>query len=524
MKIRLLLLAILLLLKVSTQAQTTYTDNGSNLSYNLGENESLVITSGIFSGQITQLPASATIVVEEGATFAPTFIANAAGLIKNNGIIEFNQTHSLLAGFAIMNQGTAKLWIRATQAIAGAISITTLPSATLQASVPFNLPAGSTFSNDGIAMFEQDFTIGTVSTFSNDGVMNVHGNLSIAGIMYNSGILKVYGHSVLEADAKVINKCTFLSQLSLTNSCTKFENYGYIQVFGSESTFINQEEFFNDAKGVLELVNFENHSIVSGGGKFHATGTTSNFGSFGYDGGSILFYDATSSNEQLFDNQTMAAHVSVYREEIGANDTTYISTNCNKIAFPSSPNTALPVILDKFSVSNQDCTPFLEWTTLQEINSAYFEVERKLNTESHFQAVAKVNAQGSSAVESRYEFRDESIPNGLYQYRLKMVDLDGNTSYSRVNSLTLFCGSTSEINVYPNPSQGELNITMNTNDDDLYQVAVFDMFGRRQYTGTFDFNNGLNTIRLDLAHLPSGNYNVMVTNSIQTNYVKFSKY
>ena len=388
-----------------------------------------------------------------------------------------------------------------------------------------SLPAGSTFSNDGIALFQSSFSIGATSTLSNDGVMTVNSNFTTSGIMYNSGILKVYGQTNLEADARVINKCTFLSKESLTNNSTKFENYGYIQVFGIESTnaFVNNQEFFNDAKGVLEIVNFQNNAVVTGGGKFHVTGTTTNNGSFGFDGGSILFYDATATGNQLFDNQTIAPHISVYREEIGANDTTYISANCNKIAFPIAPNAPLPVVLDQFTASNKDCTPTLEWSTLQEMNSSYFEVERKSSTENQFTTIGKVDAQINSSLKTNYSFSDQKLENGLYHYRLKMVDLDGNFSYSRVTSLNMFCGNTSEINVYPNPSQGELNITLNTNYDDIYQVAVVDMMGRYHVQGTYDFTNGLNTIKLNLTSLPTGNYNVVITNNITTQRVKLTK-
>lgn len=527
MKSHILLLILLLGFAFSGMAQATYTytDNGSGATYTLAANESLLIESGVFTGTIQQLPASATIYIASGATFAPTALLNASGLLKNNGTILFNQTHSLNNGFSIINEINAELSINAVQAMTGSISITNLKSSLIRCHVDLTLAAGSTFSNDGIANFQESFSIGATSTLSNDGVMTVNNNFTTSGIMYNSGILKVYGQAQLEADARVINKCTFLCKQNLTNNSAKFENYGYIQVFGTESnySFVNNQEFFNDAKGVLELVNFENNSVVSGGGKFHVSGTSSNNGSFGYDGGSILFYDATIIGTQMFDNQVVAPHVSVYREEIGANDTTYISANCNKIAFPIAPNAPLPVVLDQFTASNKDCTPTLEWSTLQEINSSYFEIERKSSTENQFTTLGKVNAQINSALKTDYTYADQKLENGLYHYRLKMVDLDGNFSYSRVTSLNMFCGNTSEINVYPNPSQGEVNITLQTNDDDVYQVALVDMMGRSHFQGTYDFSNGLNTIKLNLGSLPTGNYNVVITNTITTQRVKLTK-
>lgn len=508
---------------VNAQQSYTYVDNGTSSTYTLGENETLLIASGTFEGSVSNFPSSAIIIVAAGATFSPTTFSNVQGLIQNKGTIYFTQTHNFLENFSVINEDNAKITISANQVFSGSANITNLKSGIFSCSSNLNLPAGSTFANEGIAKLESGFNIGNSSTYSNDGVMSIGGDFITSGIAYNGGILKVYGSSTLESNSQVINKCTFLCKGSFSNNSSKFENYGYIDIFG-ESTFINNQPFFNDAKGTLQLSNFENNSEVTGGGQFHVSGSSINNGSFGFDGGSILFYDFTQNGNQLFDIQTIPPHVSVYREEIGANDTTYVSANCNKIAFPLAPNAALPVILEKFTASNRNCIPVLEWTTTQEINSAYFEIERKAQADNEFTKVGKMNASINSSGLSKYEFMDESIPNGFYQYRLKMVDLDGNITYSRVATVQMFCGSENTVNVFPNPCLNELNIAFTSNDDDSYQVCIYDVFGRSFIQKTYDFNTGFNAIKLNINQLPSGNYFVLLTNSIKTDKIKFCKF
>jgi hypothetical protein len=58
------------------------------------------------------------------------------------------------------------------------------------------------------------------------------------------------------------------------------------------------------------------------------------------------------------------------------------------MAFPLSPNATLPVILNSINAVNRECTPVIEWSTSQEINSNYFEIERKAEQENGFKKVS----------------------------------------------------------------------------------------------------------------------------------------
>jgi hypothetical protein len=522
------LLTILFAAQSFGQQACTYSDLGTNATYTLADNEVLCITAGTFTGVIQSLPNNASIQIAQGATFNPSAIFNASGLIKNSGTVLFNSTNSLADGFSIVNDSAALVEINVAQSLGGAFNLTNDRDGDVLINTSLTLQNGSNFSNEGIVRCNASFSADNSTVFGNDGVMFVYGNFSVSGIAYNGGIMKVFGYSTMDNSSTFINKCTFLSENTITNNSSKFENYGYIQVFSSDSTnasnrLVNNKEFYNDENAIVQTTMFDNNANVIGGGTFIALGETQNNGSFGYDGGGINFYDASPTGNQFFDEQSIQPHVSVSRLSVGSFDTNYISTNCNKMAFPLSPNATLPVILNSINAVNRECTPVIEWSTSQEINSNYFEIERKAEQENGFKKVGTVQSQVNSSIATNYTFNDEHLENGKYQYRLKMIDLDGQFSYSRVVSLNMFCGSETSVNLYPNPSNSSINITMNTNDNDTYNVIIVDMMGRRLYQSVFDFNSGMNTIQLPVHYLANGQYSVMITNSIKSETIKFTK-
>jgi len=108
---------------------------------------------------------------------------------------------------------------------------------------------------------------------------------------------------------------------------------------------------------------------------------------------------------------------------------------------------ALPVELVSFRIVDRK----LIWTTATETNNFGFEVQRRSETEQHFQRVAFIPGAGTTLVPQHYEY-DESDIFGVYFYRLKQIDTDGTFSFSdilkaafsEVNSFELYTN-------YPNP-------------------------------------------------------------------------
>ncbi len=116
---------------------------------------------------------------------------------------------------------------------------------------------------------------------------------------------------------------------------------------------------------------------------------------------------------------------------------------------------SLPVELTAFKAEATDQQQTqLTWSTSQELNSAYFSVERSKDGKS-FEAIKTVNAQGQSNVTKNYSYLDTNPTYGVNYYRLKQIDTDGTIHSLRMVSVVIDSPENRLHAVYPNPSRGE---------------------------------------------------------------------
>jgi hypothetical protein len=113
-----------------------------------------------------------------------------------------------------------------------------------------------------------------------------------------------------------------------------------------------------------------------------------------------------------------------------------------QVAGSISVSSLLPVTLTGFTVSEQNNTNILEWTTTTENNAAGFSIERS-NDGINFTAIGWVNSINGGTVINHYSYTDKQAGSGKNYYRLKVSDLNGNTgstaaiSISAVNNIGL---------------------------------------------------------------------------------------
>lgn len=98
--------------------------------------------------------------------------------------------------------------------------------------------------------------------------------------------------------------------------------------------------------------------------------------------------------------------------------------------FSTALNDLLPVRFERFEVRPEQCHVQLHWITTEEINAAYFVVQRSSDGIS-FDNIGRINAMGSSNVRQEYTFLD-SVPGRQNYYRLKQLDSDGTYTLTRI--------------------------------------------------------------------------------------------
>ncbi len=159
---------------------------------------------------------------------------------------------------------------------------------------------------------------------------------------------------------------------------------------------------------------------------------------------------------------------------------------------------ATPITLSSFSYAINNKKVNLSWETVTEINNSYFSIEKSSNG-TNFQSIGTINGAGTSNSPKQYTFTDDK-PNYINQYRLKQVDLDGRSTYSKI--LFVKVQQASPVSITGNPVKKQLQVHISLETNKATSLNIFDFMGRKikAYSPISGFQN------LDVSALPSGKY------------------
>ena len=191
-------------------------------------------------------------------------------------------------------------------------------------------------------------------------------------------------------------------------------------------------------------------------------------------------------------------HNSTYAFNLELTDTASYGSNRFRVVIRQDP--ALAIHLLNFTAAKASNGAQLVWKTENEQNYTNFTVERSTDNGKTFQVLGGL----SSAGQGSYSFLDKDPQITVDQYRLKIEDLDGTISYSKViplmySSLSNSIAS-SGITIYPNPATSNVNLyIVNTaatsaNNNVTYNITVVNS------TGTI--------IKTDVSSKPTWQYSV----------------
>lgn len=143
----------------------------------------------------------------------------------------------------------------------------------------------------------------------------------------------------------------------------------------------------------------------------------------------------------------------------------------------------------------------LNWSTVQEINNAYFDVERSADG-LHFEAIGQVQGQGDDPNGHQYRFEDPLAPQEATFYRLRQVDFDGAFSFSNIVRVN----ESSDGNwllVAPQPADQYLELSNFFPGSEAVRGTLFDVQGR----AIQEFEAAPSSVlRLSTGDLPTGWY------------------
>lgn len=136
------------------------------------------------------------------------------------------------------------------------------------------------------------------------------------------------------------------------------------------------------------------------------------------------------------------------------------------------PITPLPVQLVNFTGKEIKQGILLEWTTMSEINNQMFEIERSADA-INFEKIGYVNGNGNSNTEINYSLVDKNVSNGIYYYRLRQIDFDGQSHISNIIAVWINQLNQDNFSVYRN-GQKEICVSGNTENIDLFTILSVD--------------------------------------------------
>ena len=148
----------------------------------------------------------------------------------------------------------------------------------------------------------------------------------------------------------------------------------------------------------------------------------------------------------------------------------------NAVMEISSP--IVPVELVSFNYELLNGAVKLNWTTATEINNLGFEVLRRINNEDVWEKIGFVPGSGTTTEYRSYNFLDEKVTQGSYNYRLKQVDFNGQYEYS--NEVEVELSSPDKYSLeqnYPNPFNPSTVIQFTIGSKQFVQLKVFDVLG-----------------------------------------------
>lgn len=173
---------------------------------------------------------------------------------------------------------------------------------------------------------------------------------------------------------------------------------------------------------------------------------------------------------------------------------------------------SLPVKYKSFEASRENASMVaLKWTTTMEQNNTGFEIQRKDGAGAFhtIQFVQSKSKDGNSGSDLSYSVKDPNVFEGMTQYRIVQIDLDGRRALSSIAVVNGKQGTGTKVVIYPNPAMNG-NATIVFNNNDRKEIYISDMSGRIVKTAS-----NLTTNSYQVTGLKSGMYIVKVVNSMK---------
>jgi len=229
---------------------------------------------------------------------------------------------------------------------------------------------------------------------------------------------------------------------------------------------------------------------------------------------SIACYVGVSANAQI-NAGILPAGTTVYVAIDGL-----LGTNCD-YGIRAINALVLSATLKYFTVWKNKEENIIQWISLNEEGNAFFEVQRSIDG-SYFTTIDRVDGQVNSTAEKSYQLTDASPPSLCY-YRLKLVDINGKSTYSKVIRIDRKSDAGSKIK-FNNIVTNQLSIQADDLKQEKVSIKIIDASGREVYQQSTRITNGGNSININTSGLSGGLHYLIFSTSDYNQAFPFIKF
>jgi lipopolysaccharide export LptBFGC system permease protein LptF len=172
----------------------------------------------------------------------------------------------------------------------------------------------------------------------------------------------------------------------------------------------------------------------------------------------------------------------------------------------------LPALLMSFNGNaSSDTEGQLFWSMENQTNCKWFVIERSA-TGNGYDSIGMVMGTNNTH-HTDYTFTDKNLLSGNNYYRLRQVDMDNTSKYSKIVCLygAAKASTTVKMQVYPNPAGSVVNYSLNSPAAAAAVVQVYNMAGVLVLTQPQQLAAGINQQTVAISSLKSGNYFLKVS-------------
>ena len=257
---------------------------------------------------------------------------------------------------------------------------------------------------------------------------------------------------------------------------------------------------------------------IEGVDEFQDSGIILVYGAYLPNFENIPFFDISfdGGNTWTYNQYPQYQYYIFYDSKMGSESRWYLTGTAN--SFPGTVlftdnSGGLPVELISFNAQVDNANVILDWTTATETNNKGFDVERAsqnyvIGVNFEWEKIGYVAGNGTSAQTHSYFFTDKNVNSGKYYYRLKQIDFNGKSEYSKEVEADINLPLTFSLEQnYPNPFNPTTTIKYSIPMDVSVRLDVYNILGQQVANLVNDYEKAGNyEVMFHGGNLSSGTY------------------